>query len=84
MAYKKLSDGTYHSISPTEGARIWQVLMCEIAPLSDTDADAISQVADVILNKRSPDTPLSYKQAYRSRSSPTDGTDYASVLGVRV
>lgn len=81
MAFIKLSSGKYVQVTPEQGARIWQILNCEIEPKSDAEADKVSQVDKVILNRHNPVTPMSYLVRYPDTVAG-DG-EYAVMLGVR-
>lgn len=81
MAFLKLSDGRYITVTAEQGAHIWQVLNCEIEPKSDEEADKIGQVDRVILNRHNPITPVSYLKSFPDTIAH-DG-EYARMLGVR-
>lgn len=81
MAFLKLSDGRYITVTAEQGAHIWLVLNCEIEPKSDEEADKISQVDRVILNRHNPITPSSYLKSFPDIVA--HDRNYASMLGVR-
>jgi len=81
VAFIKLSSGQYRTVTAEQGSYIWQVLNNEVEPRDEQDADRISQVEKVILNRHNPCTPMSYLQRHPDTAA-SDG-EYAVMLGIR-
>lgn len=81
MAFIRLSNGKYRTVTAEQGSYIWQVLNNEVEPRDEQDADRISQVEKVILNRHNPCTPMSYLVA--NPDIAESDKEYATMMGIR-